>query len=136
LISKDFIAACKRLKDLDLSAPNAVVLDAAVTKAMPPRYEMPYRSSERKTFERRTNPPARNRQGQWHELVQHLHDLHYISEAFFVAWHKRRAADKPPLHPQLEHIYAGISIYLGEDDYSLYKELAPFPAKTFTDRTE
>ncbi len=103
---------------------------------MPPRYEMPYRSSERKTFERRTNPPARNRQGQWHELVQHLHDLHYISEAFFVAWHKRRAADKPPLHPQLEHIYAGISIYLGEDDYSLYKELAPFPAKTFTDRTE
>ncbi|TXF84713.1 hypothetical protein FUA23_21110 [Neolewinella aurantiaca] len=136
MVSTDFIAACQRLKDLDLSAGNAVVLDVAVTEVMPPSYEMPYRATLGETFARSGPAPARNRRGQWHELVQHLHDLRYITEAYFVAWHERRAADKAPLPPQLAHIYAGIRVYLAEEDYPLYSELAPFPDTTFTERTE
>lgn len=136
MIPADFIAACQRLKDLDLSAKNAVTLDVAVTEAMPPRYEMPYRHQGKGAFQRSTSLPARNRRGQWHELVQHLHDLGYITKAFFVAWHERRAANQSPLQPQLSHIFDGIGNYLAEEDYTLYKELASFPEKTFTDQSE
>lgn len=103
---------------------------------MPPRYDMPYRTEGTTTFQRSSGPPARNRRGQWHELVQHLHDLRYISEPYFLAWHERRAADKAPLQPQLTHVYAGIATYLSEEDYTLYKEFAAFPLKNFTEQTE
>lgn len=136
MVSAEFIAACKRLKDLDLSSDNATTLDVGVTEAMPPTYEMPYRHMGKKTFKRSSSLPAKNRRGQWHELVQHLHDLRYIKTTYFVAWHERRAEDKQPLQPQLAHVYRGIAAYLAEEDYSLYKELAPFPEKTFSERTE
>ncbi|MFT6720268.1 MAG: hypothetical protein ACI92C_000210 [Neolewinella sp.] len=136
MVSTEFIAACKRLKDLDLSSENAVTLDVGVTEAMPATYEMPYRHMGKKTFNRSSGLLAKNRRGQWYELVQHLHDLRYITEAYFVAWHKRRAKDKQPLQPQMAHIYKGIAAYLAEEDYSLYKELAPFPGKVFSERTE
>jgi hypothetical protein len=136
LVSAEFISSCKRLKDLDLSSENAITLNVGVTEAMPPTYEMPYRHMGKKTFKRSSSLQAKNRRGQWHELVQHLHDLRYIKTTYFVAWHERRAEDKQPLQPQLVHVYKGIAAYLAEEDYSLYKELAPFPDKVFSERTE
>lgn len=131
-----FIAACRRLRDLDLSQGNAVQLDLAITQAMPPRYAIPYQHEGRQTFVRSTGTAATNRRGQWHELVQHLHDLGYVDLPHFKAWHRRRAKKKVPLREHLSHVYAGIALYLAEEDYALYPQLTHFATEDFDLQTE
>lgn len=123
-----FIAACRKLQDLDLSGPNASTLATGVTKVMPVGYAYPYAKRTRTASDEMAHAsPSATRRGQWHELVQHLRDLQYIELGFFKAYHERRAAKLLPTPPQLRHILSGISTYLAEEDYSLYPQLAPFP---------
>lgn len=130
-----FIAACAKLRGLDLSEENTVTLDVAVNEVMPASYAMPYAPSRDPIISREAAIPASTRRGQWHELVQHLHDLRYIETAFFRAYHERRALDLPPLPPQLQHIINGIAVYLSEDDYQLYPGLASFPLNNPAEQT-
>jgi len=97
---------------------------------------MPYQHEGRQTFVRNTGATATNRRGQWHELVQHLHDLGYVNQPHFKAWHRRRAEKKVPLREHLSHVYAGIALYLTEEDYALYPQLTQFSATDFDLQTE
>ena len=79
------------------------------------------------------NGRSRNRRGQWHELVQHLTDLAYLTPAKFARWHALRAGDALPDSKLLAAIAAAVADFLREDDYAEFRLLPVFPVG-LTDR--
>lgn len=134
--ARRFIAACRKLQDLDFSGPTATTLEVAVTEVMPRGYAYPFAAAAQETAPAAVSTPSATRRGQWHELVQHLRDLQYIEAGYFQAYHVRRAAGLPPTPPQLHHLLIGIRDYLNEDDYSLYPHLATFPKEDVSAQDE
>ena len=78
---------------------------------MPRRYGMVMAGGIHGTFQR-SNPSNRNRRGQYHELVQHLTDLCYLSLDYFRRWHLRRAANEAPSRGQLNTLVAAVATSL------------------------
>ena len=132
-----FRAACRRLRHgLDLSAANNEVLTRGVAVAMPAHYAMPFPADVRETFARDGHPPpTRNRRGQYHELVQHLTDLHYLERRVFIAWHRRRERNEAPTAAQLGRIHDAVRTYWAEDNFPLRARLSP-PPPGFVEMTD
>ncbi len=122
----EFTVACRRISELQFSP--AVTEDAhrAVAEEMTVRYALPYPAGAERAFgpERRA---GRNRRGQWHELVQHLTDLAYLTPEQFRWWHVFRAADDPPSADLLGAVLVAAGQFVAEDDPAAYRSLEEFP---------
>ena len=126
MTAAEFISSCQRVQRLDLSDPSAQAVVTGVTVEMPRRYAMALGSSIEGTF-RHGGRDSRNRRGQYHELVQHLTDLCYLSLDYFRRWHQRRAADEEPSRGQLNTLVAAVADFYREDPYWRRSLLPPFP---------
>ncbi|WP_420460571.1 hypothetical protein [Neolewinella sp.] len=122
----DFIASCRRLQMLDLTEPVVDSVVSAVTVEMPRRYAMSLGVTTGQTF-LGGGPTTRNRRGQYHELVQHLTDLGYLSLDFFRRWHLLRAADRKPSLGQLNTLTVAVGTFYREDPYWRRTLVPPFP---------
>ncbi len=122
---------CCRLLDQDKEESKAAAdsLGQMVEEDMPQEYGIPY--SPEGTLKTNTVPDeqARHYRGLWHELVQHLTDLGYLSDKEFVAYHKRRrsAADDPVI---LSPVLKAARTYLAEEEWP---ELAEIYTGDFSD---
>ncbi|MTB51057.1 peptidoglycan-binding domain-containing protein [Lewinella sp. W8] len=126
--SGTFIAACKSIRNLEFSGANAAALQQPVAVVMPKEYAVPYPVDVRTSFGKDPAAVTRNRRGHWHELVQHLTDLGYLSASFFRNYHRRRERRKPPTTAQFYHIYRAVGTFFREDDYPLFQRLGKFPS--------
>ncbi|CAH1000159.1 hypothetical protein LEM8419_01306 [Neolewinella maritima] len=112
----EFIASCERLQRLDRSAEVIQSVREGVEVAMPDHFAIPFSPDVTTTF-RRGGRPSRHRRGQWHELVQHLKDLAYLTPKFFSSWHQRRAADQPPTARQIASLVKAVRAFWTEDPF-------------------
>ena len=126
MTAAEFITDCRRVQQLDFSSPSAEAVLTGVTVEMPHRYAMSLGSTIGDTFRRR-GPSSRNRRGQYHELVQHLTDLCYLSLDYFRRWHQRRAADWEPSRGQVNTLVAAVEHFYREDPYWRRSLLPAFP---------
>jgi hypothetical protein len=125
--TEDFLAACRRLGQLDLTAETATTIEVGLEVEMSPRYAIPIATGWRQGVDNR-GKDNRNRRGQWHELVQHLTDLAYLTLADFQEWHLRRAAEELPDPLLLSRVVTACRTFVGEDRSGDYDKLPSFPA--------
>ena len=116
MTAADFLTGCRQIQQLELNAPSVRAVVTGVHTEMPRRYGMSVNTSIGGTFGR-GGPPTRNRRGQYHELVQHLTDLCYLSLDYFRRWHLRREADEAPSRGQLNTLVAAVVRFYREDAY-------------------
>lgn len=95
---------------------------------MPLRYAVPFPHTVRETFDR-SRPDTKNRRGQWHELVQHLTDLAYLSLNNFKQWHALRLRDQVPSGSLLDAVLRAVGTFVAEDDYEGFTRLESFPGR-------
>ncbi len=122
----DFIASCRRLQALEFTEPVVKSVVSAVTVEMPRHYAMSLGVTTGQPF-LGGGPTTRNRRGQYHELVQHLTDLGYLSLDFFRRWHLLRVADGEPSLGQLNTLTAAVGTFYREDPYWRRTLVPPFP---------
>lgn len=130
-----FIATCRRLTAGDLGPGVATSAHVAVAETMPSRYAIPFPVTVERTFHRRMTP-SRTRRGQWHEMVQHLTDLNYLTLESFQAWHRFRVQDQEPSNDLLLLLAEAVRLFLAEDDYAGFRLLPPFPAGSLVTRLD
>ena len=113
----DLIDNCRRLAELDVSPAVVDATQEAVTEEMPRRYALPYAALLPQDAFERTGMPTTNLRGAYHELVQHLTDLAYLTPVFFAGWHRRRQADQPPPPTAIDKLLAAARLFYAEDDF-------------------
>jgi hypothetical protein len=101
---------------------------------MSPRYAMPLAPEWTATFDRR-EPRARNRRGQWHEMVQHLTDLAYLSVRDFRRWHEYRAEKQVPDRQLLSRVVTACRSFVSEDRAGDYRLVPAFPNGNLYEQT-
>lgn len=85
----NFIDSCRSFSDGSLVGEDVTILRTVSEQQMPERYRMPFPDPA-------GNPTiapkekSRHLRGLWHELVQHLHDLRYLTEAQFIFYHQHK----------------------------------------------
>ena len=114
---RDLIDNCRRLAALDRSPAVVEATQEAVTQDMPRQYALPYAAALPQAAFERTGAPATNLRGLYHELVQHLTDLAYLTPAFFADWHRRREADQSPPPATFDKLFAAARLFYAEDDF-------------------
>ncbi len=124
--TREFIDTCRCISALDFSPSVADRAEEGVAGEMTLRYAMPYPAG----IGRAVDPDprsTRNRRGQWHELVQHLTDLAYLTPARYREWHTLRVADQPPSPLLLGAVLTAVGQFVAEDDPTAYRMTEDFP---------
>ncbi len=124
----EFTVACRQISELNLSPAVAEHAHRAVAEEMTARYALPFPGGVEQTFGP-ARDTARNRRGQWHELVQHLTDLAYLSPEQFRWWHAFRAADDPPSADLMGAVLVAAGQFVAEDDPAAYVVVEDFPPR-------
>ena len=104
---------CRRLGAGELSAPVTAGLTQAVEE-MSVRFALPFPPALGATWSA-AGPRSRTRRGQWHELVQHLTDLAYLSLDGYQAWHATRATGGAPTSAQIAEVVAAVRAFVREE---------------------
>ncbi|PPK84253.1 hypothetical protein CLV84_4022 [Neolewinella xylanilytica] len=131
----DFIAGARRFTAERDRGGGAEQLRLGVESEMPLRYAMPFPPDVQTALYAR-GEPTRTRRGQWHELVQHLTDLAYLTPTRFREWHLARENGVPPDPSLLLAVLEGVDELLREDDYAGFHMLPPPPARGFEKRID
>ncbi len=131
----DVIMGARQYMDGAQRSAGAEQLRVAVETEMPVRYAMPFPPDAPSTFLRR-GAPTRTRRGQWHELVQHLTDLAYLTVDRFQEWHAVRERGEVPEGPLLLSVLEGVTTYVAEDDYADFRLLPAPPKQGIGDRID
>ncbi|THH41249.1 peptidoglycan-binding domain-containing protein [Neolewinella litorea] len=121
-----FITTCRRLGAGERDPEVADQAFLAVADTMTVRYAIPFPATVQRTFDRR-DTPSRTRRGQWHEMVQHLTDLNYLSIDTFQLWHQARAGNQEPPPKILLSVVEAVGRFVAEDDYPGYALIPSFP---------
>ncbi len=109
----ELVGLSGKFTDGDFSSDDGARLQAIVGGPMASTYRIPFAPTE--TLVDGHTPAAEDQlRGLWHELVQHLRDLRYLSEADFVGYHQRKAAILDRAEYLLPVVEA-VSQYLPED---------------------
>ncbi|WP_116127945.1 peptidoglycan-binding domain-containing protein [Lewinella sp. IMCC34183] len=122
-----FTEACKRLGSGEFDPETVEQLRIVVEERMPVRYAVPFPPDVQATFYR-SGSNTRTRRGQWHELVQHLTDLTYLTADEFQQWHQARAADLPPTGELMDRVLAALGAFVAEDAFAPLHRGCPYPA--------
>ncbi|NJB85604.1 hypothetical protein GGR26_001349 [Lewinella marina] len=129
------VDVCRDLQAGNLSPRVGEEAERIVAETMTARYAMPFPATVPATF-LRTAQPSRTRRGQWHELVQHLTDLAYLTPADFQAWHRARAAGEDPPRELLGKVTVAAGAFVGEDDYPGFRNFRSLPAGGLAERLD
>lgn len=116
----EFVATCRGLEQHDFSSRVSQNTELAFAE-MSLRYAMPPPPRVREPGA--TWSSRQNRKGQWHELVQHLTDLAYLTPDQFVRWHGYRMRDELPGPLMLSVVVTAALAFVEEDDYPEYRLL-------------
>ena len=119
-----FLATCRELGELNFSPTVGRECDRAVVE-MSARYAVPFGADS--PVVRWSSPTTRNARGQWHELVQHLRDLAYLSQSSFAGWHAVRRDSRPPGPELRAAVMRAVEKFVAEDDRKPYVLLPDFP---------
>ncbi|MCP9237764.1 hypothetical protein [Lewinella sp. JB7] len=134
--AESFIATCRELTALDFSsgvADRALTLTEVV---LPDRYAMPTHAGLRHPSPH-MHTDGRNRRGQWHEAVQHLTDLAYLTPGQFGEWHAWRESKTPQPPPLLlGAVLSAVGKFVAEDDYPPFRAVGGFPSTSRSDQLD
>ncbi|MEM6771937.1 MAG: hypothetical protein AAF597_15250, partial [Bacteroidota bacterium] len=122
-----FIEACREFTtqpDGPDGAYHLARINRATTEQMPREFQVPFPDSLPATSTDQANQ-NRHLRGLWHELVQHLRDLSYLSEADFLFYHvHRKEILSTPTY--LAAVLAAVKEYLGEEnDVPAFLDVVP-----------
>ncbi|WP_020536575.1 peptidoglycan-binding domain-containing protein [Lewinella cohaerens] len=117
---EQFKQQCKTF-DEDATSDDALQLGHIVEEELPATYQVPFETMN-------ASPSllekvhARHYRGLWHELVQHLTDLGYLTEHQFITYHKLRknTPDEPRL---LVPVLQATVQYLGEENWPVLAQM-------------
>lgn len=126
-----FVEACREFTnqpDGQDSAFHLARINRATVEQMPREYQVPFPDNLAVPADGLANQD-RHLRGLWHELVQHLADLGYLSEAEFIFYHQhRKEILTVPVY--LSPVVAAVGKYLEEEENSPgIKEIRPAPGE-------
>ena len=104
-----------------------------VEEVMPERYALPYLPQTYRTS-LADEQQSRTRRGQWHEAVQHLTDLDYLSLSAYEEWHRIRRAGQDPSADLLLRVLAAFDDFVAEEEEAVVRELPAAPREKLSDR--
>lgn len=112
---EQFKQQCKAF-DQAASTDAAIDLGRVVEEELPLTYQVPYETMNAAEPSLLEKAHTKHYRGLWHELVQHLTDLGYLTEQQFVNYHKLRKEipDEPRL---LVPVLQATVQYLGEENW-------------------
>ncbi|MFK8164796.1 MAG: hypothetical protein AB8H12_20285, partial [Lewinella sp.] len=113
-VVKAFVDSCHHFSEGSLDAKHIATLEEVTERQMPKQYGMPFPEVKRAEPQPTEEDQERHLRGLWHELAQHLRDLHYLTEKAFKAYHKHKhlILDEP-VH--LQPVLAAVKKYLPEE---------------------
>ncbi|WP_020571890.1 hypothetical protein [Neolewinella persica] len=111
---KAFVSSCQAFSDGSSGDKDIATLQKVAERQMPLQYSMPFPEPEVSQVAADRKEDARNLRAIWHELVQHLRDLRYLSEAQFIFYHKHKK--NILTDPRLQDpVVGGVRHYLAEE---------------------
>jgi len=118
---EQFKQQCKAF-DQAASTDAATDLGQTVEEELPLAYQIPYETMNAAEPSLLEKAHTRHYRGLWHELVQHLTDLGYLTEHQFITYHKLRKEipDEPRL---LLPVLQATVQYLGEENWPLLAQM-------------